>query len=309
MQVLPAQKYQFSLLNVPCSPPCCQNAAASIPTATALVRSHLNAFLSAFGSAFTPARSASSSSSSSSMPAAGADAAGLVQPPPLTPQAAAARRMPLDSVDSSAASTGKSAAASTAIASTSPTARLRVGDRVRVALPAGQTQPRYKWGAAVTAESIGTVRRIDADGDAIVSFGADAPSWRALAAELQVVAADGSSASALAAEPLRVGARVRVVLPAGRDQPAYRWGSHVNAQSIGTLRSLNGSEARVDFPGAPGWMALASELQVAAEDAEPVGAAAESESEEESEEDEEEEEDSDQTESETSTDSDGDSDF
>jgi hypothetical protein len=42
----------------------------------------------------------------------------------------------------------------------------------------------YKWSAAVTAESIGTVRRIDADGDVIVSFGADAPTWRALAAEL-----------------------------------------------------------------------------------------------------------------------------
>ncbi len=235
------------------------------------------------------------------MPAAGADAAGLVQPPPLTPQAAAARRMPLDSADSSAASAGKSAAASTAISSTSPTARLRVGDRVRVALPAGQTQPRYKWGSHVNAESIGTVRRIDADGDVIVSFGADAPTWRALGAELQVVAADGSSASALATEPLplRVGARVRVVLPAGRDQPAYRWGSHVNAQSIGTLRSLSGTEARVDFPGAPGWMALASELQVVAADAEPVGAGVESESEEEDEEEE-----SDQSESETDGDSD-----
>jgi hypothetical protein len=91
--------------------------------------------------------------------------------------------------------------------------------------------------------------------------------------ELQVVAADGSSASAssstVAAEPLplRVGARVRVVLPAGRDQPAYRWGSHVNAESIGTLRSLSGTEARVDFPGVRGWMALASELQVVAADA------------------------------------------
>jgi hypothetical protein len=163
----------------------CPMAAASIPTTTALVRSHLNAFLSAFGSAFIPARSASSSSSSSSMPVVGADAAELVQPPPLTPQAAAARRMPLDSVNSSAApaSASKSAAASTATSTTSmtatATARLRVGDRVRVALPAGQTQPRYKWG------------------------------------------------------------------------------SHVNAESIGTLRSLSGIEARVDFPGAPGWMALA----------------------------------------------------
>ncbi len=265
------------------------------------MRSHLNAFLSAFGSAFTPARSAASSSS----PTAGTDPLGLVQPPPLTPQAAAARRMPLDSADSSsaAAAAGKSAAATTATvtatAATSgtTTARLRVGDRVRVVLPAGQAQPRYKWGAAVNAESVGTLRRLDADGDAIVEF-PGAAAWRALATELQPVAV-----VAAAPLPLRVGARVRVVLPAGQTEPRYHWGSHVNAQSIGTVRSMSGSDARVDFPGASGWMALASELQVIDDaDAAPMAAAA-SDSESEEEEDEEE---SDQSESEE--DSDGDSD-
>ncbi len=229
MQILAAKKYDlFShclIFFVPFP-----NAAASIPTTTVLVRSHLNinAFLSAFGSAFTPERSASylssSSSSSSSMPAVGADAAGLVQPPPLTPQAAAARRMPLDSVESSATATSVSkSTAATATVTTTATARLRAGDRVRVALPAGQTQPRYKWGSHVNAESIGTVRRIDVDGDVIVSFGADAPTWRAVADELHVVATDGSSssASALVAEPLPL--RVCVVLPAGQ-RPARERG-------------------------------------------------------------------------------------
>ena len=73
---------------------------------------------------------------------------------------------------------------------------------------------------------------------------------------------------------LRVGDRVRVVLPEGRTNPAHGWGS-VTLQSVGTIRSIDGAtRASVDFPGDRGWAAALNELQLADDAADPSDASA-----------------------------------
>jgi hypothetical protein len=72
--------------------------------------------------------------------------------------------------------------------------------------------------------------------------------------------------------PIRVGDRVRVVLPEGVTRPAHGWGS-VTLQSVGTVRSIDGAGARVDFPGNSGWNAAMNELQLADDVADPSASA------------------------------------
>lgn len=69
------------------------------------------------------------------------------------------------------------------VAAAAPSALpLKAGDLVRVSLPAGRSEPRYKWGS-IRRCSVGTLVYIDDDRDVVVEFPED-NTWRGVLSEL-----------------------------------------------------------------------------------------------------------------------------
>ena len=76
---------------------------------------------------------------------------------------------------------------------------LQVGDKVRVKREV--KEPKYKWGSGVSHETVGTIRRVDSDGDCKVDFGGRQRRWNGVLDEMELVAAGpGSSTEAAEAE-------------------------------------------------------------------------------------------------------------
>ena len=76
---------------------------------------------------------------------------------------------------------------------------LQVGDMVRVKREV--KEPKYKWGSGVSHETVGTIKKIDSDGDCKVDFGGRQRRWNGVLDEMELVAAGpGSSTKAAEAE-------------------------------------------------------------------------------------------------------------
>ncbi|KAA0163887.1 hypothetical protein FNF28_04081 [Cafeteria roenbergensis] len=126
-----------------------------------------------------------------------------------------------------------------------------VGARVRV--KPSVSSPKYGWGP-VSAEDVGTIVRLDSDGDIVVNFPGKHSSWTGVQSEMELAPAGSGAFS--------VGARVRV--KPSVSSPKYGWGS-VSAGDVGTVKSVESdSRMRVDFPGKnSNWLADPSEMELA----------------------------------------------
>ncbi|KAA0163885.1 hypothetical protein FNF28_04079 [Cafeteria roenbergensis] len=126
-----------------------------------------------------------------------------------------------------------------------------VGARVRV--KPSVSSPKYGWGP-VSAEDVGTIVRLDSDGDIVVNFPGKHSSWTGVQSEMELVSGGAGAFS--------VGARVRV--KPSVSSPKYGWGS-VSAGDVGTVKSVESdSRMRVDFPGKnSNWLADPSEMELA----------------------------------------------
>lgn len=134
--------------------------------------------------------------------------------------------------------------------------RLRPGAKVRV--KASVTTPKHGWGP-VKATSIGTLHRIDSDGDVLIDF-KELPLkyWTGRISEIELVAGP-SGGGAVCSIP--VGARVRVKPTVSR--PRYEWGP-VGRTSIGTLQSvLADGDVIIRFPEHPKWKGRQDEIEPA----------------------------------------------
>jgi len=130
---------------------------------------------------------------------------------------------------------------------------LKVGDKVKVR--ADVTSPKYSWGDAKPG-MVGTVHRLDSDGDCIVDFPELSGYWTGVVSEMELVGSDGSAP--------KVGSKVR--FKASVTSPRHGWASDRKHDDIGEVLSFDSDDDPVvKFPTKDRWVCARDDVEVVEE--------------------------------------------
>ena len=105
---------------------------------------------------------------------------------------------------------------------------LQVGDKVRVKREV--KEPKYKWGSGVSHETVGTIRRVDSDGDCKVDFGGRQRRWNGVLDEMELVAAGPGSSTEAAEAERKVWVQQKAAEPGSSGQFFHRTNSTRSSQ-------------------------------------------------------------------------------